>query len=239
MSCNAVVRFVSWSCNKGKMVADKAYNVQYPDESMGSWVSKEEAMKILDKSSSAFDTYVHRRKQANRPIDNAHKRQQMNDPRRLYFVTAEEQAQYNVQQQEIASTSKLTEAIGKVLKEQQPQMQANVRKKDDSANIKLENLYKEQIADLKERNAKLEKENNSLKTEYLKASENVSDKLVKLTRGLLEEKAVAIANLNKEIQILSMKAGQVEVLEGLNKQLIEREDELRKLLPALIQRLNR
>ena len=47
------------------MVADKAYNVQYPDESMGSWVSKEEAMKILDKSSSAFDTYVHRRKQAN------------------------------------------------------------------------------------------------------------------------------------------------------------------------------
>lgn len=149
-------------------MVDKAYTIQYPDESNGNWVSKEEAMKILDKSSSAFDTYVHRRKQANRPIDNAHKRQQMNDPRRLYFVTAEEQALYNVQQQEIASTTKLTDAIGKVLKEQQPQMQGNVRKKDDSANVKLENNYKEQIQKLEARNKHLETRNEALNVALLK-----------------------------------------------------------------------
>ena len=218
-------------------MVDKAYTIQYPDESNGNWVSKEEAMKILDKSSSAFDTYVHRRKQANRPIDNAHKRQQMNDPRRLYFVTAEEQALYNVQQQEIASTTKLTDAIGKVLKEQQPQMQGNVRKKDDSANVKLENNYKEQIQKLEARNKHLETRNEALNVALLKGSESVTDHMVKLTRELLVDKAKAVAELNKEIQLLTLKAGQLEVVEGLNKQLIEREEELRKLLPELIKRL--
>ena len=218
-------------------MVDKAYTIQYPDESNGNWGSKEEPMKILDKSSSAFDTYVHRRKQANRPIDNAHKRQQMNDPRRLYFVSAEEQALYNVQQQEIASTSKLTDAIGKVLKEQQPQMQGNVRKKDDSANVKLENNYKEQIQKLEARNKHLETRNEALNVALLKGSESVTDHMVKLTRELLVDKAKAVAELNKEIQILTLKAGQLEVVEGLNKQLIEREEELRKLLPELIKRL--
>lgn len=61
--------------------------------------------------------------------------------------------------------------------------------------------------------------------------------MVKLTRELLVDKAKAVAELNKEIQLLTLKAGQLEVVEGLNKQLIEREEELRKLLPELIKRL--
>ena len=122
-------------------------------------------------------------------------------------------------------------------KEQQPQMQGNVRKKDDSANVKLENNYKEQIQKLEARNKHLETRNEALNVALLKGSESVTDHMVKLTRELLVDKAKAVAELNKEIQLLTLKAGQLEVVEGLNKQLIEREEELRKLLPELIKRL--
>tara|TARA_R100000995_G_C3482262_1_gene124665 strand:+ start:1694 stop:2353 length:660 start_codon:yes stop_codon:yes gene_type:complete len=218
-------------------VVEKAYTVQYPDETEGTWHSKLDAMRILEKTSSAFDTYVHRRKKENRPIDNAHKRKTMNDPKKLYFITHQELEKYTVEKEEFERTYALKDEVAKLVKELDPSMKANVRKKDDSANIKLENNYIEQIQKLEARNKSLETKNDALNMALLKASENVTEHMVRITRELLIDKSKAVAELNKEIQILSLKAGQLEVVEGLNKQLIEREDEMRKLLPELIKRL--
>ena len=123
------------------------------------------------------------------------------------------------------------------MKEIDPSMKANVRKKADSANIKLENNYKEQIQKLEERNKSLEIKNDALNMALLKASENVTEHMVRITRELLIDKSKAVAELNKEIQLLTLKAGQLDVVEGLNKQLIEREEEMRKLLSELLKRL--
>ena len=134
-------------------------------------------------------------------------------------------------------TITLNKAVEKLLKERGIEKKEDVRNNSESAVQKLEDNLRSQITKLEDKNKDLEKKVDTLNMALLKASENVTKQMIELTKGLLIDKAKTVAELNDKIQVLSLKVGQIDALETANKQLSEREEELRKLLPAILSRL--